>query len=328
MRFKVFFFIFIILVCGALAYRYSKTQAGTILVKSGDSVDSAARALADAHIVKSPIAFKVAYKLFGHGALVFPGIVDVPASCSLSCIVDQLTSTKRRSTRLIFKEGEDLRDLARIIEDKKLGTRAQLFALIGEPAITPTKHSIAAPVYAAAPRQISLEGYLFPDTYNISEDMGVEGLVKTMLLNFDKKFTPAMRAQAAAQGRSVHDIVTVASILEREVRGHQDRQMVADIMWRRLGKGIGLQVDSSVNYATAKENKFTTASDRATVSLWNTYKFKGLPLGPIGNPGSDALQAALTPKSNDFFYYLTAPDGTVHYGRTLDDQIANKKYLR
>ncbi|OGH61109.1 MAG: hypothetical protein A2848_02200 [Candidatus Magasanikbacteria bacterium RIFCSPHIGHO2_01_FULL_50_8] len=234
--------------------------------------------------------------------------------------------------RLTLTEGRDLRDLAELMVQKKMVTSsADLYALIGEPAHQPTVGSVPTAQFdflRSKPRGISLEGYLFPDTYEISLRGGASELVSTMLKNFDRKFTPAMRADAAGAGRTIHEVVTVASILEKEVRGARDRRMVADILWRRADAGWGLQVDASVNYVTGKSGRFTSAADRASLSAWNTYKHRGLPPGPIGNPGVATLEAALEPEQNKFWFYLTAPDGTVHYGRTLEEHNANKKYLR
>lgn len=320
----------IIILIGVAGVWQTRTSNGTVVIVSGNSIGSVAEKLAADGIVKSATAFKIAYVVHGDDAPVHPGLVEFN-DCSLACIVRQVTSLERRTVRFTLTEGESLRDFAARIEKKNIGTGKQLYTLVGTPAQTPTTRTIANSQHDFlhdAPRQISLEGYLFPDTYEITEAGGVDALVADMLKNFDKKFTPALRARAAAQGHTIHDVVTLASILEREVRGVEDRQKVADILWRRLDKGMGLQVDASVNYVTGKSNLFTTAADRATDSLWNTYKYRGLPLGPIGNPGIETIEAALSRTPNDNWYYLTSPKGDVYYARTLEEHVANKKYLK
>ena len=329
MRYKIF--ALLTLIMGVFLWSSARVLPGSVLILGGDSVEIVGKRLSDAGIIRSEIMFKIVYKLFGHGAPVYPGIVEIDARCGLVCVVGEITTLQQRSVRLTFKEGEDIRDLANLIEQKQLGTHAALYALVGAPAVTPTDRTVSTTDFIFlkdAPSNISLEGYLFPDTYAVSAETGLRGLVHAMLQNFDRKFTGEMRTTARTQNHSIHDVVSVASILEKEVRGSADRKLVADILWRRLSKNIGLQVDSSVNYAVGSENKFTSAKDRATNSLWNTYKFRGLPLGPISNPGLDALQAALAPTPNENWFYLTSPDGTVYYARTLQEHVANKKFLK
>lgn len=315
----------------AVGWWMTRVSEGKIVVQKGDSVSGVAESLSDADIVSSAFVFKVAYKIFNTDENVYPGLIDIKNDCSMRCLVHQITSPSRSMKRVTFTEGQDVRDLARLLQKKQIGNTSELYALVGMPATAPTKRADLRnefPFLKDVPSAISYEGYLFPDTYDLPNDITTEGFVKLMLRTFDRRVTSEMRAKAAAQGRTLHEVVTMASILEKEVRGTEDRRKVADLLWRREKKGMGLQVDASVNYATAKENLFTTLADRATISLWNTYKFKGLPIGPIGNPGLDAIEAALNPLPNDWWFYLTSPKGTVHYGRTLDEHIANKKYLR
>jgi UPF0755 protein len=150
-----------------------------------------------------------------------------------------------------------------------------------------------------------------------------------LLEHFQKKTSGDFFAEATASGRSFYDIVTMASIIEKEVRGEEDRQKVADIFWRRLGIGMALQADSTVNYATRKNLPSVTAKDLEVDSRYNTYKYPGLPPGPIANPGMTALIAAIRPLKNTDWFFLTDKDGNVHYAKTFDEHIRNKqKYLR
>lgn len=289
------------------------TRAGTIRIERGDSITAVSQSLANARVVVHPFVARIGFLLFNGEVTVHPGVVTIQDDCSLRCVVRIVTSNKRNSLRVTLKEGQDTRDLAALLIEKKIiKISRELYALVGTPARFP----------------IGKEGYLFPDTYDVDEDGGVSALVEIMLQNFDRKFSAEMRAQAAASGQTIHDVVTIASILEKEVRGQEDRKKVADILWRRVRAGWGLQVDASVNYVTGKSDRFTTAQDRALISAWNTYKHRGLPPGPIANPGLETLRAALEPTPNQYWFYLTAPDGTVHYGHTLEEHAWNKQFLR
>lgn len=320
-----------VIIIGIFLWWFCSVSPGSVVIENGDSVQSVATKLRSEKIVRSETVVKVAYRLFGAGEHVYPGTVIIGQSCSIRCVIREITSAQPSIVRLRLTEGQDIRDLAAILESKKIGTTADLISLVGVPAIVPTKHADFASEFsflASTPKNISLEGYLFPDTYDFSAGVTPEQVVRTMLKNFDRRVTSEMRERAVKQGRTLHEVVTMASILDLEVRGTEDQRMVADILWRRISRGMGLQVDSSVKYLTKSAGVFTTKQERATVSLWNTYKFKGLPLGPIGNPGISAIEAALSPKPNDYWFYLTSPDGTVHYARTLEEHVSNKRFLK
>ncbi|MEK7583767.1 MAG: endolytic transglycosylase MltG, partial [Patescibacteria group bacterium] len=177
----------------------------------------------------------------------------------------------------------------------------------------------------SVPSGQSLEGYLFPDTYSIDAAKDAEQLMRKMLDNFSEKLTPELRKQVAGSGRTLHEVITLASIIEREVAKPEDRRLVADIFLKRLRDGIGLQSDATVNYITKSGRTRSTAADLDIDSPYNTYKYRGLPPGPIGNPGIDAITAALDPQPNDYYYFLTDTDGGVHYARTFDEHQKNRE---
>lgn len=184
-------------------------------------------------------------------------------------------------------------------------------------------------VEAKKPSSVDLEGYLFPDTYRFFATATADDIVQKMLHEMDAKFTPDMRAAAAKAGRSIHDELTLASIVEREVRSDDDRAVVADIFWRRVDTGMALQADSTVNYVTGNTTPSISDADRTIDSPYNTYKYPGLPPGPISNPGLASITAVVTPQANTYWYFLTDADGAVHYAHTNDEQNANKaRYLR
>lgn len=231
-------------------------------------------------------------------------------------------------------EGWTLDDIADYLEKEGVSAKKDFYAETGESAKYAQPGALpdwpaSYPALASKPASASLEGYLFPDTYRIYVDGGAKPLVRRMLANLEDKLTPELRKEAADKGRTIHQVVTMASIIEREVRGEEDRALVSDIFWKRVEAGQGLQADSTVNYITGHSMPSVTYVDTKTDSPWNTYKYKGLPPGPIGNPSLSAIIAALRPKANPYWYFLTDKDGGVHYAKTLDEHVANKaKYLR
>lgn len=171
------------------------------------------------------------------------------------------------------------------------------------------------------------EGYLFPDTYFLAMNATAQVVETTMRNNFDKKITP-LKSIIELSGRSLKDVVIMASILEKEARTPEDQALVSGILWKRIKIGMPLQVDATFSYLLGKKSSELTSSDLAIKSGYNTYKNKGLPVGPIGNPGLLAIEAALNPKESPYFYYLSDKQDIIHYAKTFEEHKANKaKYL-
>lgn len=172
------------------------------------------------------------------------------------------------------------------------------------------------------------EGYLFPDTYIFFPWTTPEAVVTTLRKTFDSKTAP-LKDDIATSERSLEDIMIMASLIEKEARGDNDREIIAGILWKRIDTGMLLQVDAPFLYVLGKESSELTRADLAIDSPFNTYRYKGLPPSPIGNPGLASIKAALYPKPSPYLYYLHDKDGTIYYARTYAGHLENiKKYLR
>lgn len=230
---------------------------------------------------------------------------------------EQLASRARAEKTITIIPGWDARDVANyLVAQGFVSSTADVFALIGRPAVINKK---------------SLEGYMAPETYRVYADASLDEIIKIVTIQREKELTTELKTEIEKQGRTVHEILTMSSILEKEVRSKEDKAKVADIFWRRHDVGMGLQADSTVHYVVGKEGDvFTSNKDRAVDNLWNTYKYPKLPPGPISNPGIDSIMAAIYPEKNDYWYFLTTLDtGEVKYARTLAEHNANvAKYLR
>jgi UPF0755 protein len=176
------------------------------------------------------------------------------------------------------------------------------------------------------PKDVGLEGYLFPDTYEITLGNNCDDILNAMLENFDQKLTPALRTEITNQKKSIFEEITMASLLEKEVKTLDDKKIVSGILWKRISIGMPLQLDSTVNYATGKSDASVLIKDTKIDSPYNTYKYPGLPKGPISNPGMDSIMAAIYPKATNYWYYLS--DGKTIFSETLEQHdIAKAKYL-
>jgi UPF0755 protein len=171
------------------------------------------------------------------------------------------------------------------------------------------------------------EGYLFPDTYFILPGTTPTDLVIQLRTTFAKKIT-LLQPQINSFSKPLADDVIMASILEREAKGMDDKRMVAGILYNRLQLGMPLQVDAAFGYAHGQDGYTPTAQDLTGDSPYNTYRLKGLTPTPIANPGLESLTAAVTPTKTDDLYYLTGKDGKMHYAKTFEQHKANiAKYL-
>ncbi|MES2436982.1 MAG: endolytic transglycosylase MltG [Patescibacteria group bacterium] len=173
------------------------------------------------------------------------------------------------------------------------------------------------------------EGFLFPDTYKFGADVQPEKVISILTSTFDKKIQQQDIADAiTASGRSVSDVIIMASILEGEARQTRTRQIVAGILWERIRLGIPLQVDTAFRYVNGKTTKDLTLADLKIDSPYNTYLYKGLTPTAISNPGLDSILSAVTPIQTEYLYFLTDDDGNMHYAETLEEHARNKnKYL-
>ena len=236
----------------------------------------------------------------------------------------------REEITITIIPGWNLQDVARYLVAQQVASNTdQVFTLTGVPASkNASPFSFPETILASKPAKISIEGYLAPETYRVYKDAKLPDILGKLLDQRTKQIE-TVSTTLSNSGESLHTILTMASIVEEEARIPEDRKMVADILWRRYKNGWALQVDSSVHYAINKTGDvFTNKNEREVDSPWNTYKYAGLPPGPICNPGMNSIEAALVPTKNEYWYFLSGKDGVMHYAKTLEEHNWNKnKYL-
>jgi len=177
---------------------------------------------------------------------------------------------------------------------------------------------------------VGLEGFLFPDTYNLYKDTTPKEILEKMLDNFDQKLTAQMRLDIKNQNKSIYEVVIMASLLEKEVRTYEDRRIVAGIFWKRLKNNYPLESCATIAYVLGTDKWRYSYEDTRIKSPYNTYINIGLPLGPICNPGLTSIKAAIYPEGSDYHYFLTRPDtGQTVFSKTLKEHNINKaKYFK
>lgn len=259
-------------------------------------------------------------------------------SMTIPEIAKKIVSGEVVKEEITIIEGWNLRDIGWYFENKGLFQAEELFEIAGFPLIDYSKVTdLPLPIDFSQefdflkdkPKNLGLEGYLFPDTYEILRGESLEGIVKKNLKNFNKKLTPESREEINRQGKTIFEIVTMASMIEKEVKTIEDKKMVSGILWKRLKNSIPLQVDATITYITGKKTTRILIEDTQIDSPYNTYKYRGLPLGPICNPGLESILASVYPEESDFWYYLSTFDGETVFSKTLQEHnLAKAKYLK
>lgn len=284
-------------------------------------------------IIRSKWVFVAYVSLRGAASSLKPGKY-VFGRLAISEIAKELVRGDNYEITITIPEGWTAREIAIALHNRGIPDGKLL-----EPLAPDTAMQANFPFLAEVPAKNGLEGYLFPDTYRFFKDAKARDLAQKMLENFAKKVTLEMRQEILKQERNLFAVVAMASLIEEEVRSDEDRALVSGILWKRLQAGIPLQVDATVIYAKNKKDQTNTLSvrghtplsrsDLAIDSPYNTYKYPGLPQGPIANPGLSALKAAIYPKISPYLYYLSTRDGRTIFSRTLEEHNEAKiKYLR
>ena len=259
-------------------------------------------------------------------------------SMSTATIAKKIISGDTAKEILTIPEGWNLRDIGWYFENKGMFMAEELFELAGFPLIDyfqikdlPTRKDFSDEFDFLKDKSnnVSLEGYLFPDTYYVERAEELESIVRKMLDNFDKKLIADFREEIQNQNKTIFEIIIMASLLEKEVKTLEEKEIVSGILWKRRYFEFPLQVDATIIYITGKKTIKVSKEETQIDSPYNTYKYFGLPLGPICNPGIDSILAAIYPEDSQYWYYLSPPEGETIFSQTLEEHnIAKAQYLK
>jgi UPF0755 protein len=289
-------------------------QAGPLVVEipAHEGARGIAARLQEAGVVRSQVAFlglTVARGSFRH---LKAGEYEIPRDASTLDIVDLLTSGRVRQHLVLHPEGATLSELARVLEQERLARAEDVLRAASDERLRRTL-DVTGP---------TLEGYLFPDTYQFVRGMSVDEILSRMVQRMRAKITPDVLARARARGLDVHGLLTLASIIEREAVDPSEQRLIAAVFWNRLALDMPLQADPTVQYAVAKERRTLTRVDLATDHPYNTYARRGLPPGPIASPGLPAIEAAVDPAPVKYLYFVARDDRRHHFSTTVAEHNA------
>jgi UPF0755 protein len=287
-----------------------------VSIEPGSSTRAIGHALVAAGVVNGDPTFRAAVWRTGLARSLKAGEYRFDRPMTAIEVIDKIGRGDVYERRVTFPEGLTYREMARIYEQQHLGEAAVFLAAARD----------ATPIHNVDPDARDLEGYLFPETYSLRREESAPKLVHLMVARFEQLFTTEMQQAAEKLGLTVRQAVTLASLVEKETAVDAERPIVAAVYLNRLNIGMGLQCDPTVIYALQLAGHFDgnlRRDDLQFDSPYNTYRYAGLPPGPIANPGLASLKAVVAPAHVDFLYFVSQNDGTHVFARTLDEHNQN-----
>jgi peptidoglycan lytic transglycosylase G len=296
-------------------------------IPPGSGPGAIGRRLADAGVIRDRLTFRIELLRSGAGRRLQAGEYRFDRPMTLQEVIAKIARGDVYLLPITFREGLTIREMAALYESKGFGSASEF--------ITAASDARAVHEFDQAARD--LEGYLFPDTYSVPRQSTAAQLVARMVAGFQKVLTPELQTEAARRGMTIRELVTFASIVEKETGKPDERPLVAAVYANRLKIGMGLQCDPTVIYALQRVNRYDGNLTRESLqfdSPYNTYRYRGLPPGPIAAPGRASLDAAAHPADVSYLYFVSRGDGSHVFATTLEEHNHNvyefqkKPYMR
>ncbi|MGH7353691.1 MAG: endolytic transglycosylase MltG [Candidatus Rokuibacteriota bacterium] len=292
--------------------RALRDRAGVVEVPAHAGVFDIGRRLEKAGVVRSRFAFVAAAVVHGSPRRLRAGEYEVPRGATTPEVVALLESGRVRQHAVLLPEGGTVAELARALEAERLAGADEVLRVASD------RQFLASLDIDAA----SVEGYLFPDTYHFVRGQTAPEMLGKMVQRLRQKVTGEIIGRARARGLTLHELLTLASIIEREARAPEERRLIAAVFWNRLRLEMPLQADPTVQYAVGKERLAPTRADLVAEHPYNTYRHAGLPPGPIASPGMASIEAALDPAPVGYLYFVARNERHHYFSRTVEEHNA------
>jgi UPF0755 protein len=293
------------------------TEPRMVLIGSGQSFESVTRILHEEEIIHNSFKFKLFARIKGYDRKVKAGEYLLSSSMSPEKILETLVGGKVYLYRISIPEGYNLNQIAALLDEKGVFNGTEFLEAANDPTFTEQLGINAR----------NFEGYLFPDTYFFAKGVSARKMISTMVKQFHVTFNPVWEKRPADLSFSIHEIVTLASMIEKETGVADERPLVSSVFHNRLNKNMRLQSDPTVIYGVEDFDGNLTRKHLNTPTPYNTYTSKGLPPGPIANPGKASLEAALFFPETPYLYFVSKKDKTHFFSTNYDDhKEAVRKY--
>ncbi len=285
-----------------------------VKIREGISTAEIADRLVEKDIIDSSLRFRLLARFYGYDDKFRPGSYTFTVGMSDEEVFEKLLTGEKKFVRFTVPEGFGVKEIAERLYNLDLADKDEFLKAAED----------FAPYDYMRKRQnvfFAAEGFLFPDTYNVESDIDIDEILNLMAANFDDRVTPTMRVTAEKMGLSVYDLITLASLVEREVRYPEDRPIVAQVLLKRLKLNMPLQTDAALQYLMDTPKVEVSIEDTQIDSPYNTYQHTGLPPGPIANPGMASIEAVLHPAETDYLYFVADKLGHNHYAYTYEEHL-------
>lgn len=328
---KILIFIMIlgIMVIGAISFLPEYLSQGmnnevvNIIIPRGATLSTVAEELHDNGVIRSKLWFR--YKGQDIARYIKPGNYEIQSGLEIYDIFEIIQKGEQEEQIAVtFPEGFILYQFAQRIEESGLGTADEFIEATNEYFISKGYTFDTSNLY------FNMEGYLFPDTYYFTKNQSMDQIVSKLASTMEDVFTDQYKSRAEELGLSLHDVLTIASLIEREAYSDAERAKVSGVIYNRLDIGMLLQIDATVIYGLGEGKEHMTRvlyADLEKDNPYNTYKNTGFPPGPIASPGRNSIEAALYPENHDYFYYVLGDNGHV-FSKTYDEHLRNVSKYR
>lgn len=302
-----------------------EAQSVYFVIDRDESVDSIADRLYDSNLIRSPGYFRLRVRVSGDGDDIVAGRYRLDTAMSTSQIINLITSEDAalaQEVQVQFIEGWRTEQYAQALVEANVVASVDAFMA----ATRDPKWNDEFSFLHTRPSGVALEGYLFPDTYNFRVDSEPDDVIEKILETFRERVTPGMIADADARGLTFHQVMTVASIVEREAALDEERPVIASVYYNRIAAGMPLQADPTVQYQIATADDWwpeLVAEDLQQNGLYNTYLNPDLPPGPISNPSLASIEAALRPAQTGYLFFVARGDGSHAFAMTAEEHELN-----
>lgn len=291
------------------------TDSVSLEIAEGSGSSSVAQMLKDKGIIKYPVLFKIQSKLGGYDGSFQPGALTVSNGMSYNQILDLIITPNRGTVKIVIPEGYEVKQIAQKLDEAGLVGWQDFYA-----ALNPQDYDYRF-LKDLPQRDGVMEGYLFPATYEIPYGMSAHDIIDLMLSAFNNQFKDEYYSKAQEMGMSVDEIITMASIIEREA-GDGEKPKVAGVFYNRIKSNMKLQSCATVQYILGERKPVLSIADTQIDSPYNTYKYPGFPVGPICNPGIESIEAALYPELTDAYYFVLGKNGEHIFSKTYEEHLA------
>lgn len=297
-------------------YRGYRAEEQFVEIPPGAGAGEIRRRLVDAKVVRDDFTFRAALRMTGQSQYLKAGEYRFDRPMSPTEVIEKIARGDVYGRRITFPEGLTIRNMARIYDERGFGEAAEFVKAAENAAL----------INDLDPKAPDLEGYLFPETYSLPRGTPASTLISLMVARFRASYTAELQERAKEQGLTTREVVTLASLVEKETGKAEERPLVAAVYRNRLRIGMGMQADPTIVYALEKAGKYDGNIRREHLAMdspYNTYRHAGLPPGPIASPGAASLNAALNPADVKYLYFVSRNDGSHVFAETLAEHNAN-----